>query len=217
MKKYFAIHINDESSAEFPENYNWEKPNSASSLIKYIRANKKFPEFIPDLKQEIYDDTEFNKVNDFIFGPIDKFCVSKKVKDVLTEFKLPDHKFYPVKVFKPVKRLLGLFKSHERIKEEYFAFHYDCHNISNTEFFIDNERTKITKDDYGIEQSDEVFFNDKFDHSLDLFEIKLSWMTYVSEKLKNRLIEVGVTGIEFSEINERQYVVKRPNPKLIWN
>jgi hypothetical protein len=217
MKKYFTIHVNDESSAEFPENYDWEKPNSASANMEYIRDHKKFPEFVPDLVQEIYDDNEFNKINDFVFSPIDKYCISKKVKDILTQFNLPEHKFYPVKVFEPGKKLLGLFKKRKRVKEEYFAFHYDCQYISNTDKFIDFERTKITKDNLGIEQSNEVFFNDKFDHSLDLFEIKFSWMTYVSEELKNKFLEAGVTSIEFSEINDRQYLVKRPNPKLQWN
>ncbi|MDT0608055.1 hypothetical protein [Croceitalea rosinachiae] len=215
MTKYYVIHVKDESAGEYPDSYDWDNPYAPSKLRKYIRDHKEFPSFTPNLELEIYDDSEFNKINDFIFGPIKTFCISEKVKRILNTFNLPKHRYYPVKVLEP-RKYLGIFKTKKEIKNPYYAFCYDSFHISNLDNCIDFDRTSITKDSMGIDKSDEVFFKNNFDHSLDLFEIRLSWMTYVSERLKESLIKEEVTGIEFSEINERKYMVDRPNPKLIW-
>lgn len=215
MTKYYVLHVKDESAGEYPDSYDWDNPHAPSKFREYIRENNDFPSFTPKLELEIYDDPEFNKVNDFIFGPIKKFCISEKIKEVLRDFNLPKHRFYPVKVFEP-RRYLGLFKTKKELEKPYYAFCYDSFYISNMYHFIDFDKTVVTQDSLGIDKSDEVFFNNNFDYSLDLFEINLSWMTYVSERLKDRLLEANTTGIEFSEINERQYTVERPNPKLIW-
>ncbi|CAG2532815.1 hypothetical protein MAR621_03009 [Maribacter dokdonensis] len=215
MTKYYVIHVKDESAGEYPDTYDWDNPCAPSKLREYIREHNDFPPFIPKLELEIYDDPEFNKINDFIFGPIKKFCISEKVKGILSNFNLPKHRFYPVKVRVP-KKYLGIFKVKKEIESPYYAFFYDSFHISNMDNCIDFDNTIVTKDDLGIDKSTKVFFNNNFDHSLDLFEIKLSWMTYVSERLKDKFIEEKVSGIEFSEVNERQYVVERPNPKLVW-
>lgn len=96
MKKYYVMEVKDESAGEFPNNYNSKGVKSASALRQYIRKNNEFPEYIPNLKLKIYDDPEFNKINDFIFGPVNKFCVSKRVKEALQEFNLPEHSFIPL-------------------------------------------------------------------------------------------------------------------------
>src|SRR5690606_10580547 len=91
---YHVIEVLDESASEFPESYDWDSAFSQRSHRDYVMSNRTFPSFEPNLEQEIYDDPEFNKVNDFIFGPTEKYCVSEKVKNILTEFKLPEHRFY---------------------------------------------------------------------------------------------------------------------------
>jgi len=216
MKKYYLLHVKDESSAEYPDDYDWNHENSSSSFRDYIWENKEFPSFIPFLEQEIYDDPEFNKINDFVFGPIDKFCISKKVKTAIEDFNLPKHKFLPVNLFKRKSAFLGLQKYREKIKDKYFALYYDCKFLSNTDYFIDFSKTKIIKNKYGTKTTEVVYINENFDYQLDLFEINLSWMTYVSERLMNKLLSINATGVEFSEIGERQYLAPRPNPKLIW-
>lgn len=215
MKKYYILEVNDESAAEYPDNYNWDSKHSSPALKNYIHENNDFPSFIPELSQSIYDDPQFNKLNDFIFGPIEKFCVSKKVKEVLEQFNLPKHRFYPVDVFMPSK-LFGIIKTQKKINTQYFAFNFDFFYISNNEHWIDYEKTEFQQDNLGIKQTEHIFLNKNFDTSLDIFQLRYSWMTYVSEELMNKLIDVGTTGLIFSEINERQYRVKRPNPKIIW-
>lgn len=215
MKKYFVLEVNDESAAEYPNNYNFEGSKSSRALRNYIQTNKGFPEFNPQLSQEIYDDPEFNKVNDFIFGSVEKFCVSKRVKEVLEQFNLPKHKFYPVDVYLP-QRLFGIIKTRKKIEAEYFAFNFDFFYISNNEHWINYNKTEFTKDYLGLNQTKHIFLNKNFDEDLDLFQLRYSWMTYISEALMNKLIEIKATGLLFSEINERQYRVKRPNPQITW-
>ncbi|SCY98365.1 hypothetical protein SAMN02927903_03238 [Flavobacterium caeni] len=215
MKKYYVLEVSDESAAEFPDGYNYNDKHSSSALRSYIHENRDFPSFIPKLSQTIYDDPEFNKLNDFIFGPIEKFCVSRRVKEVLEQFNLPKHKFYPVDVFMPTK-FLGIIKTQKKVNAQYFAFNFDFFYITNNEHWINYEKTELKKDHLGINQTEHIFLNKNFDKSLDFFELRYSWMTYVSEELMNKLIEIGATGLMFSEINERQYKVKRPNPKITW-
>lgn len=216
MKKYYVLEVDDKSATEYPNSYKWDDPHSGSALRQYIHDNRDFPSWTPILEQEIYDDPEFNKLNDFIYGPIEKFCVSRRVKELLEQFNLPKHKFHPVTVYRPEMKFFGLVKGRKKIEVEYFAFHFDCHYISDTKHYIDFTKTKTTKDFLGIDQTNEIFFNESFDTSLDLFQIQMSWMTYVSEELMLKLKEINVTGAIFSNINERQYKVSRPNPKLTW-
>lgn len=215
MKKYYILEVNDKSAGESPNNYNWKGKTSASALKDYIHEHKDFPSFMPNLTIEIYDDPNFNKVNDFIFGTIDKFCVSKKVKDILEQFSLPKHRFYPVDVFVP-KKILGIIKSRKKLDDEYFAFNFDFFHISNNEHWIDYEKTEFEKNGIYIDKTEHIFLNENFDQNIDLFQLRYSWMTYVSEELMDELIKSKVTGLTFSEINEKQYKVKRPNPKITW-
>jgi hypothetical protein len=216
MKNYYVLEVNDESAAEYPHNYNWNDPHSGSALRQYIEKHKDFPSWTPLLEQEIYDDPEFNKLNDFIHGPIEKFCVSKRVKEVLEQFNLPKHKFYPVTVYRSEKKFFGFAKMLKKVNAEYFAFHFDCYYISDTKQFIDFTKTKTTKDYLGLDQTNEIFLNSSFDTSLDLFQIHMSSMTYISEALMLKLKEMKISGIIISNINERKYIVPIPNPKLTW-
>ena len=274
---YYVMEISDESAAQFPENYDWDSELSQRNHRNYVTENKKIPPFQPYLEQEIYDDSEFNKINDFIYGPVERYCISEKVKTILGDFRLPDHRYYPVKVFKLkylIKILwLRLIKLRFKVNSKYFALYYNESFISDKLGYIDfnrtriavemsrkreqelgistefelreifNEQTRISrrlneptdvngKSKIGFEdeykslledkiykfETDRIYFTNKFDHSLDLFEIRqFSWMTYISERLKNRLEEEKITGLIISKPGERQYKVKRPNPELIWD
>jgi hypothetical protein len=273
---YYVMEISDESAAEFPENYDWDNELSQRNHRNYVIENKRIPPFVPYLEQEIYDDPEFNKLNDFIFGPVEKYCISERVKEILKDYKLPDHRYYPVKVFK-LKYLIKilwfkLIKFRFKVNSNYFALYYDefftndkldCIDFNKTKIKVEMSRKRLLelnistekelrdifenqiriskrlneltdssgkpKDGFEDEyksilenkiyayRTEKIIFNDKFDHSLDLFEIRFSWMTYISERLKNRLEKEKVTGLIISKPGERQYKVKRPNPELEWS
>jgi hypothetical protein len=269
---YYVMEVLDESASEFPENYDWDSPFSQRSHRDYVIEHRTMPSFEPKLEQEISDDPQFNKVNDFIFGPTKRYCISERVKNILTDFRLPEHRFYSVTVYQK-KRLLGLIKSKAKVDSKYFAFFYDNFFIDDKLDFIDFNKTRVrtemlnkkrileleistatelkdvysrqagisdrineltdsngkSKSGFEVEyeellnnciykfETDKIYFNNKFDHSVDLFEIPhFSWMTYISERLMNRLKEENVTGLIFSKPGERQYLAKRPNPELRW-
>ena len=162
MKKFYILEVSDKSAAEFPRNYNWRSKHSVSALNDFIRNQKEFPDFTPKLSQEIYDDPEFNKINDFIFGPIDKYCVSKRVKELFEQFNLPKHRFFPVEIFVP-RKLFGIIRTKRKINAEYFAFYFDFFYLSNNEHWIDYDRTKYKKNNLGLNETEHIFLNKNFD------------------------------------------------------
>lgn len=102
---YYVMEVSDESSAKFPDSYDWDNVRSQSSFRNFVDDNKVLPDYEPFFEQELYPDKEFKKCNDFIFSPIDQYCVSQKTKDILEKSNLPKHKFFNVIVY----RTFGLF------------------------------------------------------------------------------------------------------------
>lgn len=271
---YHVMEVSDESAAEFPQTYDWDSERSQSYFRKHIEENKSFPDNEPFLEQELSHNKEFNKRNDFVFGPIDKYCVSERTKQLLEEFNLPVHRFYNVTLYRTFGILwMKLFRI--KSNKKYYAFSYDFITLNDSLDWIDFEKTEIyaktgfdekiklnirsaeefkqiliknrqisqrlteitdyndpnfkpikgfeseygelRKSQIGHFESEQIFFNDNFDHSLDVFEIpSLSWMTYVSDRLVEKFKANNITGLIISKPGERQYKVKRPNPKLSW-
>ncbi|MFN8294871.1 MAG: hypothetical protein U0T69_01690 [Chitinophagales bacterium] len=81
----------------FPSGYNldwYEQPNSMTKL-----SNDRIPDFEPEL---IFELDKKAKLTDFISQSIISsrgLLINKKVKDILEQFRLPEHKFYPAKIF----------------------------------------------------------------------------------------------------------------------
>lgn len=136
-KGYYVLEVEDTSSAEFTNNY-WKKKPKFFSLREYIKENGAYPEQIPDLNLEIriYDDVEFNRLNDFILSPIERLCISEKVKNILELYSLPEHRFFNVDVYMPKKR--------NKVDTNYYALHYDFSYIQNSILdMIDYEKSNI--------------------------------------------------------------------------
>lgn len=271
---YHVMEVSDESAAEFPEKYDWDNERSKRNFRNYIDENKAFPDYEPLLEQELYPDKEFNKRNDFIFGPIEKFCVSERTKNLLAEFKLPKCRFFEVTVYRTFGPL-GLKVLRTKLKQKYFAFFYDFIKLDDsldwidfdkTEIFTKSEKDERTRLNIGIAdefrlipirnrqissrlqeitdfndpnfkplrgfeseynelrksqarnfEADRIYLNKSFDHSIDLFEIPyFSWMTYISDRMVDKLKSSNITGLIISKPGERQYRAKRPNPELVW-
>lgn len=82
---------------------------------------------------------------------------------------------------------------------------------------FEEEYDELIRSQIGHFESQRIFFNDKFDHSIDIFEIPyFSWMTYISDRLLEKFKANNVTGLILSKPGERQYKAKRPNPELVW-
>ncbi len=135
-KEYYVLEVEDTSSAEFTKNY-WKK-QPKFSLREYIKEYGAYPEQVPDLNLEIriYDDVEFNRLNDFIFSPIEHLCISEKAKNIIELCSLPEHRFFNVDVYMPKKR--------NKVDANYYALHYDFTYIQNDILgMIDYEKSNI--------------------------------------------------------------------------
>ena len=84
-----------------------------------------FPDFIPNLELELHDKAyPTDYIQKFVsFGMV----VNTKFKNILKQFKLPPHAFYPIKVY------------HKGALLEYFWFHYAINDFFS---WLDKEESK---------------------------------------------------------------------------
>lgn len=135
QSKYYVLEISDSCAAEFPTNYKWNDEKSFSEFCNQVNQHKEIPNFSPNLQYKIYNDPNHNQMNDFIFGSIDEFCVSEKMKNIFQQFNLPIHQFYEVDVFYPRKK--------DPLEEKYFAFYYNFYHLQNILTSIDFLKSDI--------------------------------------------------------------------------
>lgn len=140
--EYYVMEVLDESSSEFPKQYDWDNKFSQSNFRKYYQTNRRFPDFEPILDQEIYNDPNYNKVNDFILSPIIKYCVSEKVKNILSKFNLPQHKYYKVNVYR-YEHKMKFIKRRTKLDINYYALFYDQFYLEDNLDKIDLSKTKF--------------------------------------------------------------------------
>ncbi len=140
------------------------------------------------------------------------FVVSKKLKDILQEHKLPEHKFFELEYLKR--------GSDEVEKDRYFWFqyvlreNYNWFDYANTKFYkreeIGDERddvvirspehlTEMVESSFEEDKRilfDSMRFNEQYDGQ-DFFELfRIIRCPIVSDKLKKRLEAEGITGFE---------------------
>ena len=61
---------------------NYKEKVDLKDLSKYLQEGRQdYLENINDLKLEMYNDKEFNKLNDFLFGSFD-FIISDRIKNI---------------------------------------------------------------------------------------------------------------------------------------
>ena len=177
-----------------------------------VKANQ-FPEFEPnygiDIHPNAIETDLLDKTVCLEFGMV----VSEKLKLILSDFKLPPHKFYPVKTFNSSK--------------QYYWFHY----ITDFEKYIDFKDTIVERFNLiGLEVIEELKFKSSHDLYLekrksimdigkpvryktitllkdfpnyDLFEVKGAQnFTLITEQLREILIKEKITGFEFLEFDK---------------
>ena len=176
-----------------------------------------FPDFTPDLNYFVVNKSA--KLTDFLsasmigFG----FILNDKVKNILTRYKIPAHKFYPA-----IVEYNGSFHNN------YYWFFY----ISDILEFIDYDKTiffiadmvdnkiedcknihsaaslknliEVLPDDRTID-SEIVFVKNDIAEHLDLIKLPFgNYRTYISEKLYKALEEDNISGINMSPTNKLQ-------------
>ncbi|WP_299246095.1 DUF1629 domain-containing protein [uncultured Aquimarina sp.] len=175
----------------------------------YQVKHYEFPNFLPELKLELHKDAI---PTDYLYSMVGfgMMTVSEKMKEVLQNHLLPKHHFYPIEVFHKKKTL------------KYFWLHFivdDFWNLLDKENSfgeIIDSKTWAVKRKVSIESKEQIrkiMYPEEFLVNelltvgqvtmrkelpkYDLYQMGcINYTSLISEKLKNALLENGITGFE---------------------
>ncbi|MDO6433266.1 hypothetical protein Q4E93_21830 [Flavitalea sp. BT771] len=202
-----------ETGSQYPQvqemgpDYDYKAGNSVYALSRCVYN---FPDFVPNLDYFVVKGKA--KLTDLLsVAPINGgLLISSRFKELLENFSLVSHRFYPSKV------------SYKRTFYEYYWMHI----ISNLTDLVDYPASTFftyfnythnlgytavsSKEDYLFQKSEikknnpgksitlwaeKIKLSDHFDKSLDLFEISsFDSNFYISEQLKAAIISINLTG-----------------------
>lgn len=216
---YYTFHIDDSGAIEDVDE---TSENGKTSLIC-----------------KMYDDDEFNKLNDILYSLYD-YILNKKTLEIFKRSKTIPYEVRNAQVLRKEKTF-GFLKMNKSY--EYYQLNFRNNNLDECYSWINFEKSEINAIDKSnnsfkiqshqqtlelIEQNKsdskssynfvtkKVVFGKTFDSEIDLFKIPLySWGVYVSERLKNELENAKITDIGFAESKEKLGVVWKPNFPLI--
>lgn len=137
------------------------------------------------------------------------FVVSEKLKNILEQFKLVQHKFYPIPLVHKQRKLEDYYWLHMyQPKQEYVDF-------DNSTFQV-RKFSQVIKDELKFKSIDEYWEERKNYKPGQLFRIKQlkikendydflyigvgGIMKLISEELRDKLIEMKITGFKTSEL-----------------
>jgi len=187
----------------------------------------------------LYDDEEFNKLNDIIHSLSD-YILNEKALKIFKEFNTIPYELRKAKVLRKEK-VLGFFKKYKSYNYYELSFPdekamncYEWIDFKKSEIFaIDSfqKQIKITSHQQELDmiienkssseitysfKTKKVVFGKKFDSEIDLFKIPhYSWGTYISKRLKNKLEEAKITDIGFAESKEELGKMWKPHFPII--
>jgi hypothetical protein len=216
---YYTFHIDDSGAIEDVDEKNVNGKN------------------IPVCK--IYDDDEFNKLNDILHS-LNDYILNEKALNIFKESKTIPYELRNAKVLRKEK-ILGFFKKSKSY--DYFELTFSDKNTSECYNWIDFEKSEIvatdnTESEFKIKshqhkldliaenKSDsdkkysfdakKVVFGKNFDSEIDLFKIPhYSWGIYVSKRFKKKLELAKITEIRFAENKEELGKVWKPHFPII--
>lgn len=173
--KYEVVIVNDSSAGEITE-ASYRQPYNINTYRNLIETHKSFPEVKPPICVKLYEEEEFNSLNDFVHC-IQDFIINDKVKLILEGHKLPIHEFVPAEVHRIEEKFLFIKKNAKY--KNYFWFNVDCEIISDYYNYIDFSKSDIvfTKNNSSIGL--------KIETISDLLGIKKS-----NQKISSRINEI---------------------------
>jgi hypothetical protein len=212
-----------ETGQEYPQIQKWKQDyddDKVDSYYSYWEASARgsiFPDFEPDMDALILHSRA--KATDLLSGATTiGFIISQKLKLIFEEFKFPPHRFYPTKIIYKKTALEGYYLMH--LISKHFEDYLDDVDYTRSTFIIcgiagsNSQPIELTsKDDY-LNQSRQlqedfkenkisrhisakkIYFNESFDKTLDCFKAPFGIHYYISQRLKDALIDNGVTGCE---------------------
>ncbi len=211
--KYYSITRSDDIKivGRYPQT-NFRKGYNPKLNGCFNVEENTFPDFVPNLELELHPKsliTDYLYVINLPFGII----INEKMKSIFSNFKLPRHHFYKVKVY------------HKDIILKYYWFHYiiddfwnflskensygEVKKMINSVKYIVNKQVKIiskeqiVKEKYQLKGTDlltvgKISMNKEFP-MYDFYRLDcLSYNTVISENLKKALEGNNITGMEIT-------------------
>jgi len=211
--KYYSISNSTKTDVigdRFPQltleaSYNLKSENSLLNI-----TSEEFASIQPDLRFFINETSILTDVlscgNIRTYG----FLINEKVKEIIIKQKLPDYRLYPATVFStsrsyeyywlhflPSKLKYVNFSESAFFEAKlYGKFKRDL-RINSLEEFLDKKR-KLGKSEK-IVASKIVLWKEFNSIDSDLFKFKFNSVVFISSRLKRRLEDLGITGLDYKE------------------
>jgi hypothetical protein len=201
MSKYYVLENacnTDETGPEYPQvqkmgkGYDYNAPDSIYEITNVI------PEFIPNFDH---------------FG----FIVSSRFKKVLSSFKLPEHRFYPIKMLHnktwlddyhwlqvacDLTEYIDYQKSEFYIRNLADPLRRDLGSIkllSKADFELKRKEVRAKNSPSFAISSKRIMMNNNFDKDLDFFEISgVNNDIFISDRLSQAIQEAKLTGVRIT-------------------
>ena len=182
--KYEILIVNDSSAGELMDEC-YDSPFNINSYREFIAQHKKFPIEKPPIRIKLYNEKEFNSLNDFVHS-LEDYIINEKVKIILQQHKLPYHEFVPAEVIREEKKLF----TKKLVSYNYHWFNFDCQHISDYYDYIDFSKSEITysKNRNNIEL--------EINSIADLYKVRNS----------NRLISAEINALYKNYPNDESYI-----------
>jgi len=205
MKYYNLTTSNDlDIIGYYPQVSNTEN-NLFGSPFAPKRINYgEIPEEIPYLELQFNKDA---KITDLLgtYNPYFGFLVSEKLQKVISNFNLPPHKFYPIKIVREGHLLTyfwfnfydDLFKYIDLKKSTIEIYHKFNFNVLDTVSIDSEENLKKINSNLDFEKSTrlrELFFNMNFPNYDIVTNNIIGSGNFISEILRDSLNENNITG-----------------------
>lgn len=192
---------------DMTKDYDFDALDSVHQLEKYYNS---LPDFHPNLDSFVLH--KQSKITDFLSNGVvnNGFLISKKVVDILSNFNIPEHKFYPAKILhngklieeyywfqtaKNVKQFVDYKKSSFFILQN-FSKNAGAIDIESEEDYVQKNMSIFMNDSSLCIWASKIVFNDSFPSTLDWFSLsKFNSNTFVSKEICQSLIGNNVTGI----------------------
>jgi len=212
--QYYTFHIGDSGAIE--------------------TINEKVTDGKTSLICEIYNDNEFNKLNDILHSLYD-YILNEHALNIFKNSKTPPFELKPAKVLRKEKKFIFLKRSKSynyyniSFSDNKTAKYYNWIDFNKSDIVaIDNhkKRFKIQSHKHTLDlinenksnseisylfETKKVVFGKNFDSEIDLFKIPLySSGTYVSNRLKNRLEETNITDVIFVDSKNESGRIWKP-------
>lgn len=201
------------------------------NISKIFALSEYYPAYVQISSKEItfydfYTHHSSKVLDDFMIAPTGDlsphfgFFISPKAKEILTEYALPNHKYYPVNIIhkditspyyflliaidnQPIIYNLSVFINRYQKTQPLTidSFEKTLMRCFGNPYFPEIQESKKLRDD--VREKKIILFNE-----LDIYKEIFGIDFFFSENLKQRIEKEGLTGLEFKEQSKIEFYLE---------